>query len=78
MTFTGVDASGGGGCFPQHIKSGEFYTLKGSMLAPHEEPVLMSSAMGDSRHIDEAPSIDWASTIIENTGMTHAGGAMAK
>ena len=78
MTFTGVDASGGGGDFPQHPKTGDWCTLKGRMLAPHEEPVLMSSSMGDSRHIDEAPSIDWASTTIVNTGMTHAGGVLAK
>lgn len=78
MTFTGVDASGGGGMFPQHPKTGEFCTLKGRMMTPPLQDVLTSNAMGDSRHIDEAPSIDWASTIIVSTGMTHAGGAMAK
>jgi hypothetical protein len=78
MTFASVDASGGGECFPQHPKTGEFETLKGRMLTPPLMDVLTSTAMGDSRHIDEAPSIDWASTIIENTGSTGPGGAMAK
>jgi len=78
MTFASVDASGGGENFPQHPKTGDWETLKGSMLTPPLMNVLESSAMGDSRHIDEAPSIDWASTIIENTGCTPGGGTMAK
>lgn len=78
MTFASVDASGGGENFPQHPKTGDWETLKGSMLTPPLMDVLTSTAMGDSRHIDEAPCIDWASTIIENTGQTGAGGTMAK
>ena len=78
MTFASVDASGGGECFPQHPKTGEFETLKGRMLTPPLMDVLTSVAEGDSRHIDEAPSIDWASTTIVNTGETRGGGAMAK
>lgn len=77
MAFTGVDASGGGEMFPQHPKTGEFESLKGRMLTPPLMDVLESTAMGDSRHIDEAPSIDWASTIIVNTGETRGGGTMA-
>lgn len=78
MTFTAVDASGGGGDFPQHPKTGDWETLKGRMLTPPLMNVLESTAQGDSRHIDEAACIDWASTIIENTGQTGAGGTMAK
>lgn len=78
MTFTGNDANGGGGMFPQHPKSGPWESLKGGTLAPHEQPVMTSSAMGDSRHIDSAGSTPWDSQILVNTGMTHGGGAMAK
>jgi hypothetical protein len=60
-----------------HPKVGEWETLKGRMLAPHIEMPLESHSMGDSRHIDEAPSIDWASTTIVTTGMTRGGGTMA-
>lgn len=77
MTFASVDASGGGEMFPQHPKTGEFESLKGRMLTPPLMDVLESNAMGDSRHIDEAPSIDWASTIIMTTGCTPGGGTMA-
>lgn len=78
MTFASVDASGGGEMFPQHPKTGEFESLKGRMLTPPLMDVLESTAMGDSRHIDEAPSIDWASTTIVNTGCTGPGGVIAK
>ena len=78
MTFTGVSADGGGSCFPQHPKTGPWESLKGGTLAPHMAAPMMSNAMGDSRHIDESPVIDWASTIIVSTGQTGPGGTMAK
>lgn len=77
MTFTGGDASGGGGWFPQHPKTGDFESLKGRMLAPHVCMPMTSTASGDSRHIDSAGGTNWSGTILVNTGMTRGGGTMA-
>lgn len=76
MTFASVDSSGGE-MFPQHPRSGNWETLKGSMLSPHIQAPMQSDAMGDSRHIDESPTIPWNTTILVNTGETRGGGTMA-
>lgn len=66
------------GMFPQHPRSGDWETLKGRMLSPHLQPVLTSTASGDSRHQTDAMAGHWDSTVIVNTGMTRGGGTMAK
>ena len=62
-----------------HNTSSEWQTLKGKMLAPHELPVLQSTAMGDTRHQTNAmPTTKWDASTIVNTGITGGGGTMAK
>jgi hypothetical protein len=80
MTFTAVDASGGGdGHFPQHPKTGDWETLKGRMLTPPLQMPLEST-----NHMNPRPqaqsSIDglWNEHIVVTTGETGGGGAMAK
>lgn len=79
MTFSGVDASGGGEFLPQHPKSGDWYSLKGKMMTPPELPYMTST-----NHMNPRPqaqsSIDglWDSDTVVNTPLTHGGGAMAK
>jgi len=68
-----------GGLFPQHPRSGDWATLKGSMLAPHMTTPMQSTNHGDSRlnqTVMGGPA--WDSRVIVQTGMTHGGGAMAK
>lgn len=65
------------GLFPQHPRSGDWETLKGRMLAPHEQAVMTSQAGGDSRHQANPATTSWTSAIIVNTGMTGGGGTMA-
>lgn len=64
--------------FPQHPRSGPWETLKGSMLAPHMQAPLTSTATGDTRHQTDAMAQKWDSTVIVTTGMTRGGGTMAK
>ena len=66
------------GMFPQHPRSGPWETLKGSMLQPHIQQPMHSSAQGDSRHQAPAGGPGWESHILVNTGMTRGGGTMAK
>jgi hypothetical protein len=66
------------GLFPQHPKVGDWNSLKGSMLAPHEEPPIYSTAMGDTRHQTDAMAQSWDSTVVVTTGLTGGGGTMAK
>lgn len=56
--------------FPQHPKSGFYYSEKGPMLAPHLQMGMESSAMGDSRHQAPTMSPSWDSTIVVNTPLT--------
>lgn len=74
-----ANTSGDGGMYPQHPKTGDWNTLKGSMLAPHEEPPLLSTAMDNKRPQSDSamPSQSWDATEIVNTGMTGGGGTMA-
>lgn len=78
MAFEGVSAAGGEGLFPQHPRSGDWETLKGRMLSPHEAAPLESVAHGDSRHQADSHPIGWETHILVNTGMTRGGGTMAK
>lgn len=55
---------------PDHPKSGFYFSDKGPMLAPHEEPPILSDAMGDSRHQTNAIRGHWDATTIVNTGLT--------
>jgi hypothetical protein len=61
--------------FPNHPKSGEFFSLKGGMVAPYEAPTMESSSEGDSRHQAETMSPTWNSTIIVDTPTTTGSGA---
>lgn len=80
MTFSSVDASGGGEWLPQHPKTGEFYSLKGRMLTPPELPALHSTAMMNTRPQSDLamPSNLWDSDTVVHTPLTPGGGAMAK
>ena len=61
-----------------HGPEGDWKTLKGRMLAPHEAAPLTSTASGDSRHQTDAMAGKWDSSVIVTTGMTRGGGTMAK
>lgn len=76
MTFTGNSADGGGEMFPQHPKSGDWETLKGRTLSPHIQQPMESTAHTAVR-FSPAPTTDWSSSVIVNTGMTGGGGKMA-
>lgn len=79
MTFSSVDASGGGEWLPQHPKTGEFYSLKGRMLTPPELPYMTSTAHNNPRPQAQS-SIDglWDKDTVVSTPLTGGGGAMAK
>ena len=68
------------GMFPQHPRSGDWQTLKGRMLSPHELPYDEQDAnIGPERLNQEVSGTgSWDSHVIVTTGMTHGGGAMAK
>lgn len=77
MTYNDMpNASGGDGMFPQHPKTGDWETLKGRTLAPHIAQPMESTAHTAVR-FSPAPTMDWASSVIVNTGMTPGGGTMA-
>jgi len=80
MTFAAVDASGGGEFLPQHPKSGDWYSLKGKMMAPYELSVLESTAMMNTRPQSDLamPGNMWDADIVVSTPLTGGGGAMAK
>lgn len=78
MAFEAVDASGGGGDFPQHPKTGDWETLKGRMLSPYLMMPMESTSSGDTRHQAPAGGPGWDDQILVTTGMTRGGGAMAK
>lgn len=78
-----VNASGGDGLFPQHSRSGDWETLKGSMLAPHLQAPLESGNTGDPRFNGEVNSYNWEANLVTSgefdpNKMTGGGGAMAK
>lgn len=65
--------------FPQHPRSGEWETLKGRMLAPHELPVdVQDQNFGDSRLNQSTVTENWTSHTLVTTGMTRGGGTMVK
>lgn len=65
--------------FPQHPRTGEWETLKGRTLAPHEKPVdVQDQNFGDSRLNQSTATGNWASGVIVTTGMTRGGGTMVK
>lgn len=67
------------GLFPQHPRSGDWETLKGSMLAPHEQPVLESTNHGDPRFNGEITGPQgWEASLKPNEPLTMGGGTMAK
>lgn len=79
MTFSGVDASGGGEFLPQHPKTGEFYSLKGRMLTPPELPYMESTVHMNQRPQSQSSMGElWNQCVIVNTGETGAGGVLAK
>ena len=62
-----------------HGPEGDFKTLKGRMLAPHEMPVdVQDDNMGDPRFNGTAGSLGWTKDTLVNTGMTRGGGTLAK
>jgi hypothetical protein len=67
------------GLFPGHPRSGDWETLKGSMLAPHLQPVMESSNTGDPRFNGRVSTgRNWDSFIKPSEGLTRGGGTMAK
>lgn len=78
MAFEGVSASGGEGLFPQHPRSGNWETLKGSMLAPHMTTPLESTNVNTTRGSGKVePPMGWESSIKPSEGLTRGGGTMA-
>lgn len=77
MAFEAVE-SGGGEMFPQHSRSGDWETLKGSMLAPYLMAPLESTSMDNARpQSDAMPSSPWNTEVVVTTGLTPGGGTMA-
>jgi hypothetical protein len=64
-----------GELFPDHPKSGFYFSAKGQTLSPYELDTLESSAMGDSRHQAPTTSPSWDSTTVVHTGLTAAEGS---
>jgi len=65
------------GMFPQHPRSGDWETLKGRMLAPHEQPVMTSVAQDNAGSQSNPATTTWTSAVLVDTGMTGGGGTMA-
>lgn len=66
------------GMFPQHPRSGDWETLKGRMLSPHEAAPLEAGNTGDPRFNGTSGALGWVKDTIVTTGMTGPGGTMAK
>lgn len=77
MAFEGVSADGGG-MFPQHPRSGDWETLKGSMLAPHLQMPLDGGNTGDPRFNGEVNTQNWEASLKAVDAPTRGGGTMAK
>lgn len=61
----------GSGAFPNHPKTGPWYTLAGPAMTPWEIQVMESTSAGDSRHQTSSTITQkWDSDIIVSTGMT--------
>jgi hypothetical protein len=65
-----------GELFPQHPKTGFYFSAKGDACTPWEVGIMESDAMGDSRHQAPTHSPDWNSTIIVQTPTTGAESGM--
>lgn len=61
------------GLFPNHPRSGFYFSEKGAMLQPHLAMPMESTSEGDSRHQAPTTSPSWDSTTIVTTGMTKGG-----
>lgn len=61
--------------FPDHPKSGEFFSLKGGMFPPPELMTLESKSEGDSRHQADAVCNPWEADTIVQTPTTTGSGA---
>lgn len=59
--------------FPNHPKTGPWYSLAGKAMAPWELEVMNSTAEGDTRHQAATMSPSWDSTTVVSTGMTKGG-----
>lgn len=69
------------GLFPQHPRTGDWETLEGRMLAPHELPYdVQDSNFGPERLNQEVSTGlgSWDKHTIVNTGITGGGGTLAK
>lgn len=67
-----------GGMFPQHPKTGNWESLKGSALAPHMQAPLESGNTGDARFNGEVGSVDWTTALKPHEGMTRGSGTGTK
>lgn len=68
------------GLFPQHPRSGDWETLKGSTLAPHLQMPLEGANTGDGRGAGtnkSNPPQPWESSIKPSEGLTRGGGTLA-
>lgn len=62
-----------------HGAEGDWNTLKGRMLAPHEEPALYGTNSGDPRFNGEITGPQgWEASLKPNEPLTRGGGTMAK
>lgn len=64
-----------GEMFPQHPKTGIYFSLKGTDAEPWELAVLESHSTGDTRHQTVTKSPEWQNTIVVSTGVTRGEGA---
>lgn len=59
-----------GELFPQHPKTGFYFSAKGDACDPWELAVLESTSEGDSRHQAPAVAEEWQKTTIVSTPVT--------
>lgn len=69
------------GMFPQHPRSGDWETLKGKMLAPHELPYSEQDTNYNDGRVDSQSATGvttpWSHSIV-STPLTKGGGTLAK
>lgn len=63
-----------GEMFPQHPRTGIYFSLKGDECAPWELAVLESHSTGDTRHQTVTKSPEWENTIVVSTPVTRGEG----
>jgi len=64
--------------FPQHPRSGDWETLKGSMLAPQLAMPLEGTNENTTRGSGKVePPMGWESSIKPSEGLTRGGGTLA-